>query len=233
MAENKIPEDSLAPQTPVIAKLSIDLSYKIFDPVSVYDENGKIFDAVLREAYLRRAYGKLARSLDVLHPDIDQVFVDFYKLVNVDLTDLTIGDNITYKRVYYRGKDNKLRRANELKPWEYLDYKAETDNLYVPSPTKRYWAIIGDEIKLLPEDISIYREIIALSERTSFMISDNEDISLSSYYFDLLLNIAAAEAMMDLGRTDKYQMYQGAVGTELKLISEGWKTKQIRESDVQ
>ena len=226
--------------TLILDKLNIDLSYKIFDPIETAETNGQVFSSYLRKTYLSRAYGKLVRSLEIIYDNMDEIVPDYYKLISISVADNLVGGSLSYtldsgfsyKAVYYRPNETtETKRAKEIKPIEYLDYKAGVDSFFTPSYNQRYWTIVNEELKLLPEDPKMYNMLLFLTKRRSFFLQDGIDIDLPTHYHDLLLAAAASEAMADNGDMNLMRVYQEELLTGLTLIAKQHELERRREKE--
>jgi hypothetical protein len=226
--------------TPILDKLNIDLSYKIFDPIETAETNGQVFSSYLRKTYLSRAYGKLVRSLEIIYDNMDEIVPDYYKLISISVADNLVGGSLSYtldsgfsyKAVYYRPNETtETKRAKEIKPMEYLDYKAGIDSFFTPSYNQRYWTIINDELKLLPEDPKMYNMLLFLAKKRSLFLQEDVDIELPTHYHDLLLVAAASEAMGDNGDINLMRVYQEEFVSGLALVARQHELERRREKE--
>lgn len=242
--------------TPILDKLSKDLSFKIFDPVSVGTYDGRVYSKELRLSYLNRAYGKLVRTLEVIHPKIVKVFKDYYKIVDLNestvLSDspgntTTAGEGNTFELtfpfdvydVYYyesiEDQANKvMRRADYLDPDNFLPTKLGLNDLYVATSDNRKWSLIDNKVILLPEGNNNKYYGVKLFCRNYFPEFNQDDasasdISIPNDYKDILITMAAIEAMSDRGMTAKYQLYTATLNTQLQLIAQDKANADIEE----
>lgn len=209
--------------TPILDNLNIELSYKIFDPVETAEANGEIFSNFLRVSYINRAYSKLIRTLEIVHPDINAVVSNFYQLLPVQtyLQDaLPLPENIDPFELYYRPNERgQLTKAKSITAPEYLSVKAGRDSFYTPTLSERYWTIINGYIKVLPENITAYYDCQAMVKQNYTTIGGDIDINIPANYYDMVLNLAAMEAMADKGDFQTYQIYANMFNNDIAMIA--------------
>ncbi len=243
--------------TPVLDKLSKDLSFKIFDPVSNGNDDGRVFSKALRLSYINRAYGKLIRTLEVIHPKITKVFKDYYQIVEAgDLTDYqeggvgNSGDGNVYTLdkpydvydVYYCPSDEAgldMKRADYVDPDNFLPTQLGLNDLYSASVENRKWSIIDSKVVLLPAQGSSKYFNVKLFCRNyfpEFVHAGDEtpanpavEIAIPNDYKDILITMAAIEAMSDRGMSGKYQLYTATLNGQLQLIAQGKVNADIEE----
>jgi hypothetical protein len=206
--------------TPVLDKLNIDLSYKVFDPVDNPESDGEIYSAYLRKSYLERAYNKLLRTLNIVYHNIEELISDYYQVVEItDTSSIILDSNLDYKALYYTATElANYSRATSITPAQYLDHLAGVDSFATPSYIQRYWTIINNELKLLPEDKTMYKTILFLVQKVSLGITSGEDIEIPSQFYDLILTLSAIEAMQDAGEFAIAREYQSQFINDITLI---------------
>ena len=223
--------------TPVLNKISKDLSYKIFDPVSSGADDGHTFSRELRLAYINRAYGKLIRTLEIIHPKITKVFKDYYKFIELSETDtgtFPLEQGYDVFQVYYKTEeDNGPYKANYLDPANYMTAKLGINSFYEPTQTDRYWTIIDNSVMLLPNNVE-YLDVTAFcrSNFPGFEYEGSTDIKIPGDYEDLLITMAALEAMSDKGEVTKYELYTRTLTAQLALIAESKRMESIKEEGI-
>jgi len=242
--------------TPNFDKLSKDLSFKIFDPVSVGTYDGRVYTKELRASYLNRAYGKMIRTLEVIHPKITKVFKDYFQVfVAGDLiysdseppikgnagdgNSYTLPEPYDIYDVYYKASKEawqKLQRADYLDPDNFLPTKLGLNDLYVATEDNRKWSLINNKVVLLPEGSSTKYFEVTLFCRNYFpefnqdsTDPNNKDISIPNDYYDILITMAAIEAMSDKGQQAKYQLYTATLNGQLQLIAQDKVNTDIEE----
>jgi len=231
--------------TPILNKLSKDLSFKIFDPVTDGKDDGRVFSKELRLAYINRAYGKLVRTLEIIHPKIIKVFKDYFVVIEPNgdgnLTETAVegqiapaghGNVATLEHpydiydVYYRAsEDAQLERADALDPDNFLPTKLGLNDLYIATYDNRKWFLIDNQVRLLPDSGSSEYWGVQFFARNYFPEFnqddvDSKDIAIPNDYKDILITMAAIEAMSDRGMSGKYQLYTATLNTQLQLIAQ-------------
>jgi len=238
--------------TPILEKLSKDLSFKIFDPVSFGNYDGRIYTKELRLSYINRAYGKLVRTLEIIHPNITKVFKNYYTIVNAGNLNkfssgitTTEGKGNTYELtnpydvydVYYYPTSSKttMERADYIDPDNFLPTKLGLNDLYKATDDNRKWSMIDNKVILLPEGGTSEYYSVTLFCRNYFPEFDQNDsessvdISIPNDYKDILITMAAIEAMSDKGQQNKYQLYTQTLNTQLQLIAQSKSNASIEE----
>ena len=205
--------------TPILDGLNIELSHKIFDPIGAATEDGQIFSAFLRASYLNRAYSRLVRTLEIVHPDINEVVTDYYSPLSITLGE-ELPDEADVLEFYYKPNSRgKLTKSKKITPLEYFSVKAGRDSFYTPSINERFWTKINNKIEVLPEDTALYFEPQVMTKQNFLLLDGTKDITVPAHYYDLLLNMAALEATADRGDWQTYQIYANSISNELALIA--------------
>jgi len=236
----------MASQTPVLDRLSKDLSFKLFDPVTDGNDDGRVYSKELRLSYINRGYGKLVRTLEIIHPKIVKVFKDYYQIVEAGNLDTyssgnptTEGEGNAYTLphpydvydVYYEASGEAggdMERADYLDPDNFLPTKLGLNDLYKATSDNRKWSVIDNKVILLPEGSNNYYYNVKLFVRNYFPHFRQDpdvgetlsDIGIPNDYQDILITMAAIEAMSDRGMSAKYQLYTSTLNTQLQLIAQ-------------
>jgi hypothetical protein len=238
--------------TPILNKLSKDLSFKIFDPVTDGKDDGRVYTKELRLSYINRAYGKLVRTLEVIHPKITKVFKDYYQVIQLGDLDLT-SDGLTVPAgkgnakillfpwevfdVYYKPNNQDgtgLERADALDPDNFLPTKLGLNDLYVATLDNRKWSMIDNQIQLLPLEGGAEYYDVTIFVRNYFPEfnqddTNSADLDIPNDYKDILITMAAIEAMSDRGLSGKYQLYTATLNSQLQLIAQDKVNADIEE----
>jgi len=225
--------------TPNLNQLSKDLSFKVFDPVSAGTDDGRRFTKELRLQYLNRGYGKMIRILEIIHPKIVKVFKNYYIPISAgDLNkdangnDVADGSGTVYELpqpydvfdAYYLGEeDPELThdRADWLDPDNFYPAKFGLNDHYVISASNRMWTLIDNKVMFLPDTGVSYYNVILFCRNyfPQFRHNEGEDIFIPNDYWDILITLAAIEAMSDTGNTTKYNLYVATLNGQLQLIA--------------
>lgn len=229
-----------------LKKLSKDLSFKIFDPVNAGEDDGKVFLREHRLGYISRAYGQLVRVLEIIHPSITKVFKNYHKLIEAG--DLTIAENGTtitagtgsvYQLdkpwhiidVYYaETSGGTKKRADYISPENYMPARIGINKHYVPSTEDRFWTLMDNAIKLLPVDGGYYDVTLFVRNYfPAFAFGTDVDVDIPEDYMDILITMAAIEAMSDKGDGTKYKLYTDTLTGQLNLISASKQREDLNE----
>lgn len=212
--------------TPNLDRLSLALSYKIFDPVGTALEDGKKFYAISRINYINRAYSDLILIIESLYYDKPKIFPKYYKLLEIgDLTsapyEYTLPKDYEIISVFYTDQeDNNLRKADSIEPTTYLDAKYEVNAMNDPDTDNRKWTVIGGKLLFLPYNLSYYSVIALVRDSLGeFVQGGSEDIIIPKSLEPLLLEIAAREAMADDAQFDKVATYTKLIAERKELLA--------------
>ena len=225
--------------TPNLNQLSKDLSFKIFDPVSVGTDDGRRFTKELRLQYTNRAYGKMIRILEIIHPKIVKVFKNYYVSLSAgDLSKDENGNNVAagsgsvyelgqpydiYDAYYLPEEDPEVKhlRADWLDPDNFYPAKFGLNDHYIVSASDRKWTLINNKVMFLPSVGVNYYDVVLFCRNyfPYFRHNDGEDVFIPNDYWDLLITLAAIEAMSDTGNTTKYNLYVSTLNGQLQLIA--------------
>lgn len=224
-----------------LIQLSQDLAYKLQDPAASGTTDGERWTADGRLGYLRRAYRRFYRILTQLYPElVNKIFKADYQVSSSGLTsatgtfDISALDDV-FEVFCKLPTDEEWNRATYVMPDEYISTYTSYSDFYDPNynASTFYWSVLNDEIAVLPPmQYSLfysYREDTAasLSYTDSVEVGDN-DIDMSTIYWDILLSFAAAEAYMDIGQADMVAIYKKDVNEQLQLLAID---KQEKEKD--
>jgi len=242
----------MATLTTNLIRYSKDLSYKLGDVTALGTEDGEIYSAELRLKYLSRAYGRMKRTLNAIFPQtISKIFPDFYKVaeetailnnaIALDTADIYNIHDIYVKR----DSDSAVGdtwlsyQANYILPENYfrVKYNDSTD-YYIPSETdgRFYYTVIDGNIKFLPESTTYtwYADLFYQNNMLHDSYEGTLDIRIPYEYADLLLTLAAQEAMYDTGDTralNKAQVYGGDIQRQLSILINKAQMEDIKEDN--
>lgn len=230
--------------TPILNQVSIDLAYKLQDPVSSGTSNGVRLSADERFRYIIRAYRRLLRMVMVLYPDLMQkIYHSFYSTATGTsdssgiVTSLTDWSEIF--EVYCKEPtDEDYVRANFVSPEDYLKIKHEENPFYVASlnTDTYFWTRMGDDMYILPTAQLSYE----LSYRVDIAKTIEDagqdgvvDLDIATEYLDLLLSLACSEAYLDIGQGDLATAYANDVNGQLSLLINVSNKMDMKDEDKQ
>jgi hypothetical protein len=225
-----------------VKTLDYELSVKIGDPKED-NGDGTLFHAINRLKYLKRAYGKLIRLLDLsmrkYKPNFSSPTVIFKKdLSKVDIRELAKGISFSTQfkvidEVIIKYK-TKWLQPSSLEPNHYLKTKYGLDEINKPSvedgKENLFYSIIDNKIFILPE-VEGYVEINAIGTEDFDEISLDTDLPITNDYADLFISLAAAEAMTDLPHPQKVQLYRQEVVDQISVLAAYTQIKERREGE--
>lgn len=218
--------------------LDIELSNKIGDPV-VNNDDGAIFTKKQRIILIKNAYVRLIRTLSSLMRSYAPTFAKSKHILRVKLEreqqggkgielydkkgNRIIVDKISelFVRVV---NSTQMIPVSRIDAYQYLTVKYGDNDIYSPSIEEKriYYAVLDNKIYLLPESNNdLYDEIEIVYKSSMPMFEELEDeVEIDAEFKDLLLEIAANEAMMDIGRSDKYQLYTSDINNQYQVLAQ-------------
>jgi len=213
---------------PILIQLSKDLSYKLQDPVSAGDANGKRLSADNRLGYLVRAYRRFLRLVVVLYPDlIAKLFNKYYLIATLTTDAAGVFDASTYAEVHEifvkQPDEESYERATYEPPQDFQSIKLGQSEFYKPDLNDRnyYWSMLDGKVNVVPAttyDVSLtYRSNVAEAVAAGGY-SGSVDFDIPFEYTDLLLTLAAGEAYMDVGDAQMIQAYRTDTKEQLELL---------------
>ncbi len=218
--------------TPILNQVSIDLAYKLQDPVSSGTGDGIRLSATERFRYIIRAYRRLLRMVMILYPDLMQkIFHDFYLESSGTSTVagvIALGDSVNFSEVHEvfckEPTDEDYVRSNFVSPEDYLKVKREENPFYTPNlnTDQYYWTRRSDDIYLLPT-VQLSYELTYRPDKAQDIEDAGQggavDLDISTEYLDLLLSLACAEAYLDINQGDAVNAYRQDVAEQLQLLA--------------
>lgn len=202
------------------------LKYKIGDPTGI------IYSHELLVGYVWRAYTKLLRILNMVMRSKKPYFANLVSKMNIGETDdqgvaTTIGrDVLQIYELLCNGK-----KATYIDPSLYYTHSLKT-SVGVATDDNPLYTIINHNLYVLPKKVMKIEIIYRHSPDDSSITADKE-LRLPAEYEDMLLVLAASEAMQDIGRQDKYQLYQAELNYHLQIMAQYTALKEKEEgSDV-
>ena len=226
-----------------IKDLDYELSVKVGDPRED-NGDGNLFHAIDRLKYLKRAYGKMLRLLDLSMRNYKPEFASPTVIFEKDLDKVEIDKGITFSTrfrkiheivvKYFIGDEGTWLQFTHLDPNHYLKAKYGLDEVNKPSLEEGkenvFYSIIDNKIYLLPES-SGYKEInaIGIADFDEFAINGN--LPITNDYVDLFISLAAAEAMSDLPHPQKVQLYRQEIVDQVSVLAAYTAIKERREGE--
>lgn len=146
-------------------------------------------------------------------------------------------------------QENYYNFATYIDPDKFMNVQYAQSDLYTPSPRNTFYTILNERVHLLPlfekfrvdlpgavggiytdgtmgyyaKDEYKYTNIEALFTQDApvLNVSDLEsyDLKISRDYVDLLIVMAAYEAMQDIARQDKAQIYANDITGQLNILT--------------
>ena len=214
--------------TPILDQVSIDLAYKLQDPVSSGTGAGTRLSADERFRYIIRGYRRLLRMIMVLYPDLMQkVYHDFYEESlgttnasgQIALTDWSEVFEVFTKQA----TDEDYVRANFISPEDYLKVKREENAFYTASinTAQYFWTRRSNNIYILPA-VQLDYELTYRPDKAAQIEAAGQggsvDLDIATEYLDMLLGVACQEAYLDIGQFNISGAYKQDVQEQLSLL---------------
>lgn len=229
--------------TPNLIRYSKLLSYKLGDPVALGTEDADLFSAELRLNYLSRAYGRLMRMMEAVSKEtISRIFPDYYKTIegqSVETVSLTSLNAFDIFDVYMKDDNqDEYYQANYIQPENYFRVKyGDSTEYYLPSEADNrfYYTIIDGTIKFLPTLGSKWRvDVLYKVNPAQLEYNGTVDIIIPHNFVDMLMTLAAEEAMYDLGderSLAKAQVYAADIMRQLEIIIRKAQKEEYKEDN--
>lgn len=214
--------------TPILDQVSIDLAYKLQDPVSSGTGAGTRLSADERFRYIIRGYRRLLRMIMVLYPDLMQkVYHDFYE-ESLGTTNASGQITLTnWSEVFEvftkQATDEDYVRANFISPEDYLKVKREENAFYTASinTAQYFWTRRSNNIYILPA-VQLDYELTYRPDKAAMIETSGQggdyDLDIATEYLDMLLGVACQEAYLDIGQFNISGAYKQDVQEQLSLL---------------
>lgn len=213
-----------------LINLSKQLASKLGDRVTQGDADGVKYTAELRANYLSRGFTRLRRIARSFVDDVSELFSDYYSMTTatgVKAADgVALGVGSLSHKIFdlfavtgTTPEDMKVIPATRLDPKTFFRLQYEDSSYHKPSATSFFYSVIGDKVRYLPAIDLLAVQILFSTATDDFdYATEGRDIKIPAEYNDLLLTLAAQEAMYDAGDTNKAQAYMGDIKGQIELI---------------
>lgn len=230
----------------ILIQVSKDLAYKLQDPVSSGTGPGARITADERLRYIIRAYRRLLRMVTLLYPElIQRIFQRYYKTqTGTSGADGTITD-APYVEILdvhcKRSVDATFSKATYISPEDYSNIINGINEFYTGDAEQGiyFWTLMNTTttptINLIPASALNYRIVYrpdSISTIETSGYSSLDDIDIPKEFTDLLLSLAAAEAYMDIGQADMYNLYMNDVSQQLSLLTAKQQMKEVKDEEA-
>ena len=230
-----------------VKDLAVELSIKVGD-ARTDNGDGILFLREDRLRYIERAYGKLMRTLSMgmrkYKPNFVLPLTPMF--VNpLDMLDkpspykLNVPVIAVEEVIVARGVGNALHRllASKLAPQNYNQVAFGLDEVNKATENNIFYVLINGVIYLLPNDEK-YTGLFAMGVRDlqTLTYDDGEgndtEIPIDKVYSDLLITLAAIEAMNDLPNPQKVGLYRQELIDHVSIIANYANLMERREGDT-
>lgn len=234
----------------MIQELSVDLAYKVGDPVATYDTDGILFSKDDRLRYINQGVSRLFMYLNNLEREYRPKFVDDLVIDDINLglnngniyldAEVQLSDN-TYKDIYFReikevfvtytyGNKDYTVRAEKVESYEYQNVRYGHNAMYKPSikEGKIFWTLFNKQIKLLPQEIA-YKALSLTYKPDISLLTYETTLPFTRDYYGLALLFSALEAMCDLNNQQKYQIIKAEINGLLTLLGQNTQLKEMKD----
>lgn len=223
--------------TPVFDSLLSALSLKIGDPVSAPASDGQIFSCEQKTNYLNRAYNRLRRILASTTKDEEIVLPNLAEMVTItdaeDITSLTgtglakseIGTGVRIIKQVFITSATSTIQCNYLDPAKYLPVTLGINDYYNTDGDKAYYTEMAGKVLIIAPTgfTTISVSLYCLSDVPTYVQGGEDDLLINPMHQDLLLALAAKEAMQDRGDAisiQKVTMYDNDFFGEVKIMAQ-------------
>lgn len=226
--------------TPILDQASMDLAYKLQDPVDSGSAAGKRLSRNERFRYIIRAYRRLMRMVTILYPDLMQkISHSFYATDSGTSTSGGVVTHTNFSEIYElfvkEPSDEDYIRANFVVPEDVLKVEKEENSFYKPdlNTDQYFWTRTSNTtLKIMPsvtlQWTSSYRKDTAALVESGGQ-GGSQDLEIGTEYLDLLLALACAEAYMDINQIDAVNTYRQDVNEQLALLNNMSQTQERKD----
>jgi len=229
----------------ILTQISKDLAYKLQDPVATGTAPGARITADERLRYIIRAYRRLLRTVTLFYPDlIQKMFQRYYKEQSGtsgsggQITDAPYTQVVSV--LCKRSVDTYYSKADYINPEDYPSIVNGINEFYTGNFEEGiyFWTILNTStvptIMLVPAGALQYR-IVYVPDNASIIeaggYSGLEDIDIPKEFIDLLLSMACAEAYLDIGQVDMFNIYNNDVTQQLSIFKAKTDEKENKDED--
>jgi hypothetical protein len=224
--------------TPILNQVSKDLADKLQDPVASGSTSGVRVTAEKRLYYIIQGYRQLLRFITLLYPElITKIFTEYYSIAEETTDDSGLLFASAYADVHQvyakEPNDETYIKAEFVEQNIFQDVKLGQNKFYLPDlNTKNYfWSLIANKIVMAPDtkyklSISGRKEIA-----TSLTYNGATDLDIPLSFEDIILNMSASQAYLDLGQPELSAGYKQAAQDEIKVLVAGKQEKENEDED--
>lgn len=225
----------------LVKDIAKELSIKVGDPRD--DGDGTIFFREDRLRYISRSYGKLIRILSMAMRKYKPGFVlplePFNKTFPGGPTG-TFKNPVDFEKLFIEMAEvivkvgDKRIVASNLDPKNYNQAKYGLNEINKPDISKGsvFYSVINNKLYLLPED-GKYVEVNAMgvADLPAELTVDTK-LPIDKVYADLLITLAAIEAMNDLPHPQKVGLYRQELLDQISVITAYTNLMERREGET-
>ena len=230
-----------------VKDLAIELSIKLGDPRQD-NGDGTLFWRNDRLRYIERGYGKLLRTLSMAMRKYKPNFVlplvpiEWSRTLEVQKNPyvftvpiINLEEVIVYRTEEPGGEVGQTLMASKLDSSRFNQVKFDLDETNKASASNIFYTMIDNQLYLLPDD-GKYQRINAMGIKDlttlTYEVENIETtIPIDKVYSDLLITLAAIEAMNDLPNPQKVQLYRGELIDHISVLANYTNLMERREGE--
>ena len=229
----------------LVKDIAKELSIKVGDPRSDGGD-GTLFYREDRLRYISRSYGKLVRILSMAMRKYKPGFVlplePFNKKYEGESGTEKFANPVIFKDKPFIEMEEVIVRINDSKTWvlaskldpkNYNQTKYGLDEVNKPDFAKKniFYSVINNKLYLLPET-GKYLEIDAMGvSDLPLELTQDTELPIDKVYADLLITLAAIEAMNDLPNPQKVGLYRQELLDHISVITAYTNLMERREGE--
>jgi len=225
-----------------VGDVARELAIKIGDKVSG-DGDGTIFWSEDRMRYISRAYGKLMRILSMAMRKYKPDFVLPLVPINKKFKDPAFSNPVSFEGVKLvdvkelivtlPGTAGKAI-ASRLDPANYNQTRFGLNEINKPDVTKKsiFYSLIDSEIYILPDNGKYTEADVMAVVDLPDTLTVEDDLPIDKVYADLLITLAAIEAMNDLPHPQKVGLYRQELLDQVSVITAYTNLMERREGET-
>jgi hypothetical protein len=213
--------------TPLLNETSLDLSFKLQDPVASGDADGARMTADGRLRYITRAYRRFIRIATELYPQlVGRAFKGLY--VQDSFTTDIDGNvqGIDFSNLYsiyakWATGPTEYTKVEFVQQSDFPKVAAGENEFFKPdlNEPQLYFSVVDSNVKILPA--VEYNDVQILYRRNvpTFTYGGTEDLDIPQEFLDILLSLAAYEAYLDIGQVQGAAAFKEDAYEQIRILT--------------